>query len=124
LRGLVVRDLGDRAIVVVPIERLARAGEMTGASQDGLFHALAGALRTLPNRVAVDARFAGIDVATSRNLWRSSLGIAYRAARALEQAGLPGPVEARALVGAQAGHSGLDIVIFAAGSTGAESVSP
>lgn len=123
LRDLVVSDLGERALIEVPIATLVR-DEDVAANQERLMHALAGALRSLPNRVSVDARFVGADASTNRAMWRSSLMLAWRAARALERAGLPGPVDARAMIGARSGHSGLDIVIFAAGMTSGESTGP
>ena len=123
LKDLMVRDLGDRAIIFVPTARLeqeSRSG--AGVAAGGLIHSLAGALRTLPNRISVDARFAGASAAANPERWRAALMVAYRAARALEKAGLPGPVGARAMVGPETGQSGLHIVIFAAGSPSPESV--
>lgn len=123
LSGLEVRDLGDRAIIFVPTARLeqeSRSG--AGVAKGGLIHSLAGALRTLPNRISVDARFEGTGAAANPERWRAALMVAFRAARALEKAGLSGPVGARAMVGPETRQSGLHVVIFSAGSPSPESV--
>jgi hypothetical protein len=113
LADLTVEDKGDRAIVFVPLQRL----RMASVPGDGepLFHALAGALRMLPNSVMVESRLSPTGAGADRARWRTALLVGYRAAKALESAGLAGPIGARAAVGAQPGQSGLNIVIFAAG---------
>ncbi len=124
LSDLAVTDLGDRAVIFVPLDRLKEKDIDAATRPGGLFHALAGALRTLPNRIVVDSRLGGAGAKADPGLWRAALVVGYRASRALEAAGLALPVGARAMVRAQAGPSGLDIVIFAAGRTDLESAGP
>jgi len=124
LKDLVVLDRGDRAIVVVPPKRLVQALDTQAPAPNDLFHALAGALRTLPNKMSVDARFSGADAGKNLEYWQAALALSYRAARSLEGAGMAGPIRARAILGSEDGHSGLDIVIFAEGEPSLDSANP
>jgi len=105
LANVTVEGQGDRVLLHLAAKDLLSAtpGEEPGSR---LVFALAGALSTLPNRVAVEVRpdrpaeFSG------------GLGYAVKLAGRLEAAGATGPIMPRARLAAAVEASGIDLIIF------------
>lgn len=98
LAGLGLTGSRDRVIVTLPTSTLiGELGAEGGAKRDGLLFALGGALRSFPNEIVVQGRGVGIE---DPERWGKLLALTQMSAAAIEQAGVPGPIPARAELGA------------------------
>ncbi len=94
LASLGLTGNGDQVIVALPTSTLVRElGAGGGAKKDGLLFALAGALRSFPNEIMVQGQGVGID---DPERWSKLLALVQMSAAAIEQAGVAGPISARA----------------------------
>ncbi|HVM82263.1 MAG TPA: flagellar motor protein MotB [Candidatus Binatia bacterium] len=106
LVNVVVEGQGDRVVLHLAAKDLlsvTASGEEPGRQ---LVFALAGALSTVPNRVAVEVR---PDRPTE---FSGGLGYAVKLAQRLEAAGAPGPIMPRARLASAGEAAGIDLVIF------------
>lgn len=115
LRDLEVVGYGDRAVITIPLTRLAQALNPAESNQEGLLYALGGALQTLPNRIVVDANLMKESARGDRETWARALKVAHRVATGLQSTGIADPIAARGHVKATTRQAGVDIVIFASG---------
>ena len=84
---------GDQVIVTLPTDTLiAELASGAATKQGGLLFAAAGALRSFPNEIRVEGR--GVS-ASDQQRWGNLLSLTQLTARALEQGGLDGPINAR-----------------------------
>jgi len=93
LAGLGLSGDGDRVMVSLPVNSLiVELGEGGGTKKDGLLFALGGALRAFPNEIMVQGR--GVP-ASDAERWGKLFLLTQLSARAIEQAGVAGPIPAR-----------------------------
>lgn len=108
---------GDRVTVALPTDTLiGELGEGRGAKKDGLLFALGGALRSFPNEIMVQGEGVAID---DPERWGKLLLLTQMSAAAIEQAGVPGPIPARAELSAGGADAMQVNVIITERSAGA-----
>lgn len=106
---------GDRVIVTLPTDTLiGELGEGGGANKNGLLFALGGALRSFPNEIMVHGK--GVAISDAER-WGKLLLLTQMSAAAIEQAGVPGPIPARAELSAGgAGAMQVNVIITERGA--------
>jgi hypothetical protein len=106
LGNITVEGQGDRVLLHLPPRDLLSVGTAGEAAGQPLIYALAGALGTLPNRVAVEVR------PDRPAEFASGLTYAVRLAQRLEQAGANGQLTPRARLTAPGEAAGIDLIVF------------
>jgi hypothetical protein len=122
LANVAVVGQGDRVVMHLPARDLLSVDPAASASGglpgDRVIFALAGALSTLPNRIAVEVR------PDRPAEFAAGLGYAVKLARRLEDAGASGPILPRARLATAGEAAGIDLVVFGTGPAVASPASP
>ncbi len=113
LANIGVRSEGDRVILRLPPKDLLSVGSAGQAAGQDLVYAIGGALGTVPNTIAVEAR------PDRPAEFTSGLAYAVRLAERLEQAGAAGPIAARMRLTAPGEAAGIDLIVFDKAPVGA-----
>lgn len=116
LKALPITGFGDRAIISLTVADLATSiGADAKSGKDNTLHALADALRMLPNQIVVDSRLAPMGTVPDQSdliMWQKSLQVALAVSNALTQGGVVAPIMTRGHVVDRGTSPTVDIVVM------------